>query len=77
MQDEVISPASFSRALNHLVSSGRLSAYEAVLYRRGLVPDHFQLPLPHGGVLCHSREGYLIRGLRGPAFQADRAWALR
>ena len=77
MEHQRISPASFSRALNHLVSIGSLSAQEAVLYRRGLVPDHFQLPLPHGGVLCHSREGYLIRGQRGPAFQADRAWALR
>ncbi|WP_420596811.1 hypothetical protein [Deinococcus sp.] len=72
----LISPACFSRALGHLVGLGTLSAHEAVRYRHGLVPNSFKLPLPHGGWLEHSPAGYVIRGVRGPSFQADRAWVL-
>lgn len=76
MNHHIISPASFSRVLGHLVSCGALSAREAVLYRSGKVPALFQLPLPHGAMLRHSPRGYVIDGSSSRDFQADLAWAL-
>ncbi len=76
MNHHVISPASFSRVLGHLVSCGALSAREAVLYRSGKVPALFALPLPHGALLRHSSRGYVIDGAGSRDFQADLAWAL-
>ncbi|AZI41586.1 hypothetical protein EHF33_01460 [Deinococcus psychrotolerans] len=76
MHQKFISPASFSRALCHLVALGTLSASEAVKYRSGVVPHDFQLLLPHGAVMRHSPGGYVIQGGNPGAFQADLAWAL-
>ncbi|WP_161882703.1 hypothetical protein [Deinococcus alpinitundrae] len=74
--NHLISPASFSRVLSHLVSCGSLSAGEAVRYRSGKVPQQFQLALPHGALLRHSSRGYVIDGAGSRDFQADLAWAL-
>lgn len=76
MHQKFISPASFSRALGHLVSSGTLSAIDAIKYRSGAVPHDFQLLLPHGAVMRHSPGGYVIQGGNPSTFQADLAWAL-
>lgn len=75
MHEKVISPASFSRALTHLVGIGTLSPSDAVNFRYGRVPGDFLLPLPHGGVLCHSPKGYMVRG-PARSFQADLVWTL-
>lgn len=75
LNQKVISPACFSRALGHLVGVGLLSAGDAVTYRHGKVPQDFQLQLPHGSRLCHSVHGYVIQG--DCNFQQDLAWALR